>query len=141
MLLKQCARCGKPVAYPAKYCEQCKPIVEEQQATNAKLSKRRYNKQYDAKRNPDHVKFYNSNEWRLLKERKLQSAKYKCEDCMSLYRQGLIQLKDVKLATEVHHVIELTEDFSKRFEWSNLKALCHTHHNKMHHRYMAKKSR
>ena len=65
---------------------------------------RRYNK----KRDPKYKQFYNSNEWKVLKEKKLQDEQYLCERCS-------------KLAVEVHHIKYIQTE--ERLDYDNLEAL------------------
>ena len=88
MIYKLCRKCKTPIIHPATYCSKCQKIFEEKQAELQKERDRRYNK----KRDPMYLQFYKSNEWKLIKDKKLQDEQYLCERCK-------------KLATEVHHIL------------------------------------
>ena len=67
MLYKLCRRCKKPITHPATYCSNCLPIIEEKQQQLLRERENRYNK----KRDPKYKAFYNSNDWKLLKDKKV----------------------------------------------------------------------
>ena len=47
-----------------------------------------------------------------------------CEDCEDRGR--------ITPSSEVHHIVPISEDESKKYEWSNLVALCHGCHRSRH---------
>lgn len=67
--------------------------------------------------------FYNSKTWRKKRLEALRRDKHECQICR---RYG----KSVK-ATQVHHIVEINEDWSLRLTLSNLTSLCGSCHNKM----------
>ena len=115
-MLKLCRRCGVMVEYPEKYCKRCKDVVANEQQEQIR--------KYDRKRNPKHRQFYNSKAWKTLSAKKMQDAGYRCEQCG-------------ELATEVHHVQTLEENWRRRMDYTNLKALCHRCHDEIHGRFCA----
>ena len=70
--------------------------------------------------------FYNSREWRDLRNYKFAMADGLCENCK---KNGI-----VRAAREIHHVIPIDEDWSKRLDYENLIALCPECHNSEHER-------
>ena len=82
-------------------------------------------------RNPYYIKMINSNKWKLLRARKLQSNPV-CEMCEA---NGLSTL-----ATEVHHRIaveSVSHELGMRqlmFDYGNLESLCHSCHSDTHRR-------
>ena len=124
MIYKLCRKCKTPIIHPAAYCSKCKVAIEEKQAELQKERNRRYNK----KREPKYLQFYKSNEWKLMKDKKLQDEQYLCERCK-------------KLATEVHHIkyIQTEEGWPLRLEYDNLEALCVDCHNYRHSRFQRRK--
>lgn len=119
MLAKTCKRCGKLIYYPNIYCDNCKPIVEQEKVEEGKaINKRDY-----AKRNKKYERFYHSKAWKRLSNDYLTKQVF-CEHCG-------------QLATEVHHIepIQTPSGWTKRLEWSNLSALCIKCHNKQHRRF------
>ena len=144
MIIKLCAKCGKIVEYPNRYCTKCKQIVEKETEERQKL----YNKKYNKKRDPKLVKFRKSKEWKQLKERYLQDLQkkynsviysYKCEDCIEEYKKDKQYI--MELAEEVHHLvpIETPEGWKRRLDYYNLRALCHGHHDYRHNRFQKRK--
>ena len=71
-------------------------------------------------------KFYQSKEWHELRMAKWVSANGLCELCL---KNGIINE-----AREIHHIVPISEDWSKRLEYDNLIALCPAHHQEMHNR-------
>lgn len=129
MALHPCPRCRKLIPVGVAYCEACKPVAEAQakEAIERRQAYRRakYNKEYNRRRDPKYLAFYRCKEWRLLSKGKLQAAGYKCEARL----EGC-----TRLAVEVHHIIPIQtkEGWDKRFEWSNLEAVCTACHNGRH---------
>ena len=128
MIIKMCSRCKKPVVYPARYCETCLPVVKAEQEAREAEQRRASNKAYNKRRDPKYVKFYKSREWRMLSARYLQDHAYKCEGCGGL-------------ACEVHHMdpIQTESGWIRRFDVSNLKAVCTECHNAEHDRFRKSK--
>ena len=81
-------------------------------------SKGKYHEKYDT--------FYNSSEWKLLRNKKFYDANGLCEMCLAekIFMEG----------REVHHKIFIEDDWNKRFDYDNLILLCPHHHNLMHER-------
>lgn len=71
-------------------------------------------------------KFYQSKEWQLLRNQKWVASDGLCEMCRA---KGII-----KSAKEIHHVVPIDVDWSKRLEYENLIALCSDCHNEQHER-------
>ena len=122
MLTKLCAKCHKVIPYPLQYCEQCRAVAEQTKVDNKRLADSRYNKQRD----PKYKAFYNSNEWKMLSNKKLQAEQYRCEKCR-------------RIATEVHHIIEVKDNWDKRLDYDNLMSLCLDCHNKIHGRFQRRR--
>lgn len=80
-------------------------------------------------RNPHYIKMINSNKWKLLRTRKMQSNPI-CEVCEA---NGLSTL-----ATEVHHKIpveSVSHELGMKqlmFSYDNLQSLCHSCHSEVH---------
>lgn len=88
--------------------------------------KKQSNKTYDKTlRAQDRKKIYNSKKWAIVREQAIIRDKMMCVPC---YKKGI-----KTLATEVHHIIELSEDISLAYELSNLQSICHSCHMKEHH--------
>ena len=82
-------------------------------------------------RNPHYIKMINSNKWKLLRAKKLQSNPV-CEVCEANNRSTL--------ATEVHHTVpveSVPHELGMRqlmFDYNNLQSLCHSCHSDAHRR-------
>ena len=129
MLYKLCRKCKTPIKHPLTYCPECQKIQDEKQIELQRERDRRYN----SKRDPKYKQFYNSNEWKTLREKKLQDEEYQCEKCNSKGKR--------KLATEVHHkkYIQTDEGWELRLDYDNLEALCIDCHNHRHSRFQKRK--
>jgi len=109
---KQCnhAGCNKLVDYTTKYCEKHEAMKKPQQTDSFEYKRKKYGK-YHA--------FYKTRHWRRLSE--LQRIKQPlCEMCLE---QGIIKKADV-----ADHIIEIRDDWSKRYDDSNIMSLCHSCH-------------
>ena len=136
MLLKLCARCQKVIQAPNRYCDKCKEIVNKTIEENKQQSMSRYNKTRDKK----YKTFYNSKDWKLLKEAYKTKHPY-CELCQ---KEAKKQNKyTIQITEEIHHKepIQTPTGWLRRLEWSNLIALCHIHHNIMHDRFRKRRKK
>lgn len=70
--------------------------------------------------------FYNSAEWKALRNYKWGMANGLCEHCL---KKGI-----VRAGREVHHIIPIEEDWNKRLDFDNLVLLCSDCHNAEHER-------
>ena len=77
-------------------------------------------------------KFYNSKEWRALRERLIIEAHFLCSECGEDYLKDSAQLIG-------HHIKELTpanvQDVSISLNPANIKIICRRCHDKIHHRF------
>lgn len=71
-------------------------------------------------------KFYNSKEWKSLRNQKFSDANGLCEMC---YKDGII-----RQGREVHHKVPIEKNWNKRLDYDNLILLCPEHHQQMHDR-------
>ena len=140
MIMKICRKCGELIPYPLAYCKKCQLEYDATREEQLKESKKKYDANYNKfKRNKEHEKFYNSDEWKMLKEKYLQDQQYKCEKCLELSKTDPKVKK--RLATEVHHIkwLSTQEGWDRRLDYNNLMALCHIHHNEIHGRFQKKR--
>lgn len=70
--------------------------------------------------NKQYTEFYNANAWRALST----SHRRRQPLCMHCLKENITKPADV-----VDHIIEIRDDYSKRFDVSNLESLCHACHN------------
>nr|DAN55271.1 MAG TPA: HNH endonuclease [Caudoviricetes sp.] len=105
------------------YCDEHKDFGE-QKIEEAK--KYRY-AQYDKTRDKKLVNFYHGTKWKQLRDYALARDNYLCQDCLDSNR--------LIAAEEVHHIIEVKDDWSKRYDKDNLVSLCKSCHRKRHRKY------
>ena len=70
--------------------------------------------------------FYQSAEWKALRESRFAFAEGLCEMCR---KKGI-----VRAGREVHHIVEISQDWSKRLDFDNTILLCSDCHNEQHER-------
>lgn len=70
--------------------------------------------------------FYNTKAWKRLREKKYCDADGLCERCRE---RGII-----REGREVHHIVPLDKDWSRRLDYSNLILLCSDCHAEVHER-------
>jgi 5-methylcytosine-specific restriction protein A len=70
--------------------------------------------------------FYQSRDWRALRAAKFVQANGVCERCL---KNGI-----VRVGREVHHIVPIDKDWSKRLDINNLVCLCSDCHNSEHSR-------
>lgn len=126
MIFKLCRKCKTPIIHPLTYCTKCQEIYNEEQEEMKKARESKYNKNRD----PKYKAFYNSKEWKMLKEKVLQDYQYKCQ------HKGC-----GKLAEDVHHkkYIQTEEGWKLRLDYDNCIPLCIEHHNFIHGRFQKKR--
>ena len=73
--------------------------------------------------------FYCSKQWQELRNRKWYDADGLCEMCK---KKGII-----REGIDVHHLVEISKDWSKRLDYDNLVLLCKDCHNEIHNRQSA----
>lgn len=130
MALKPCPRCKKMIPYGSSYCSECLPIVQaeriETQERNAAYRAKKYNREYNRRRDPKYAAFYRSKPWKLTSKAKLQACGYKCEA-----RVDAECKRRARLACEVHHIeaLKTPGGWSRRLDWDNLMGVCVQCHN------------
>lgn len=70
--------------------------------------------------------FYQQKEWKDLRQQVFLEANGLCEECL--------KKKKIEEGKEVHHIVPIDEDWSKRYERNNLILLCDEHHRQSHGR-------
>ena len=108
-LYSLCVNCKKKIAYKAIRCYDCQ---------------KEYNKIKEIRRDKRKADFYRSYKWQVLRERVLKDNNYMCARCREKDR--------VVLATEVHHIEHLSDNWDKRLEYDNLIPLCYQCHHEIH---------
>ena len=126
MAYKHCPRCRALIPAGAGYCETCKPLAEAEALAAMERryehKRKKYNREYNQRRDPKRLAFYRSKEWRATSKAKLSDAGYRCEARL----EGC-----TGLAVEVHHVqpLRTPEGWARRLEWDGLQAVCINCHN------------
>lgn len=114
MFYKLCAKCGAVIPLGETYCAECKP---KRKATREEL-KIDDSEEMDAKAEA----FYNSRQWRRFRQGILARDHYLCVNCAANGR--------LSVASDVHHIVRVKQDWNKRFDPSNCISLCKACHNK-----------
>ncbi|CEQ00324.1 HNH endonuclease domain protein [[Clostridium] sordellii] len=121
-MLKKICRCGKQIPQTLKMCSECEAKLTK--------SKRKGYKDYKSKRTDiKEQKFYDNGnkDWTLTKQAVKNRDEGRCLLCDFKGDDGYVD--------EVHHIIELKEDWSRRFDMSNLICLCKRCHFYVHKKY------
>lgn len=127
MALKKICACGKLIDYALPYCKEC-----QDRRTQEKAARHR---SYDRHiRNKEATVFYNSGEWEAV--RSMVMRRYKGLDIYEYYINNQIIYAD-----SVHHIVELSEDWSRRLDVSNLIPLTQSNHSMIHKLYLKNKSK
>ena len=129
MLMKACPRCRTLIPHGLPYCDTCAPIAaaerQAKQERRQEYLRKKYNRGYNARRDPKYLTFYRSKDWKATSRAKLQAGGWVCEAKLEGCQ---------RLAVEVHHIkpIQTEEGWTERLEWTNLEALCTSCHNRRH---------
>jgi 5-methylcytosine-specific restriction protein A len=109
---------------PAILCvaASCKEIVRDGTTTCPKHTKtvmvnRNEDRKFTGRANS---KIYDSKRWRNISIKKRTVTPF-CEECE---KNGIITIANV-----VDHVVEIKDNPKLAYTWSNLRSLCHGHHN------------
>ena len=103
MIIKTCSRCGAVMPYGAAKCPACSSAPRDTSFS-------------DARRDRRFVVFRRSAAWSRVRTAALCRDKYLCVECL---RRGVITP-----ATDVHHIVPMWRDWSKRCSLDNLVSLC-----------------
>ena len=103
----------------------CRVILDKQKE-GIRCEKHRHKKHtprkvLDHQRTPSGSLIYSTKRWKVLSRKKLTVNPF-CEEC---WANNLEVVADV-----VDHIIEIQDDSSKAYTFSNFKSLCHPCHNK-----------
>lgn len=129
-IMKACPRCKRLIPYGPTYCPDCLPIMEaereEAQERKAAYRAKKYNREYNKRRDPKYLAFYRSKAWKMTSRAKLQACGYKCEARLDEECK-----RRARPACEVHHIkpLKTPEGWEARLEWSNLMGVCIQCHN------------
>lgn len=121
MALKKYCKCGKLIDATMSRCEDCEVIYREKELSRQK----RYDK---TKRDKDSVKFYNSTMWKNTRAYVLDRFNY--IDVYQYYINKVLVPADT-----VHHIVELKDNWDRRYDVSNLIPLSDSTHMMIHGEY------
>ena len=127
ILYSLCNKCGDKIPYRQKYCNKCKAKAEVEREQIQKVKSKKYNSdRYIRDKESDSYRlFYLSKEWKDKRNQILKKYNYECAMCKSLCQ--------FTPATDVHHILNLKDNFEKRLDDDNLIPLCyHCHHDIVH---------
>lgn len=118
-----------------KICRKCKKEVVAINESVCKNCKTKSNRTYDKlKRDKKSYSFYHSKEWLNLRAYLLKSY-----GDMDLWHYA--KTKEYKKANTLHHIIELSEDWTKRLDKMNLFPVSSESHNEIHRLYKTDKEK
>ena len=116
-LKKLCSKCGKVIDYKMSRCLDCEAKYQKQKKIDYKY--------YDNNlRDKKSQSFYNSPEWKRIKQAVHIRDKGLCTMCLSENK--------ISYAEVVHHIEPLKENYDKRISTDNLICLCNKHHAYVH---------
>lgn len=116
MLLHMC-RCGRLIPQTMRLCEDCEAKAGQ-----------RYKDYNEHRRDSKTAAFYVSKEWRQMRGLVLSAYDY-----IDLY--ALNVLHEIRRADTVHHITEITEDWTRRLDAANLIPIASSTHNAIHTLY------
>lgn len=121
-MLKKFCRCGKIIPQNISMCSECEAKLNNR--------KRQGYKDYRHKRTDiKEQRFYSKSnrEWSITREAVINRDHGLCMICDSNNKEGYVE--------EVHHIVELKEDWSRRLDMNNLICLCKRCHFYVHKKY------
>lgn len=120
-MLKKICRCGKIIPQTKFICDECE--------VKSGYRKREGYKNYKSKRTDiKEQKFYNNNkDWAITRQAVISRDNGLCLLCESNNKHNYVD--------EVHHIVELKEDWSRRYDMNNLISLCKRCHFHVHKKY------
>lgn len=116
---RMCIKCNKIIEYNQSRCESCENKFSKQKKHSVDV--------YNANRDPMHVAFYLSKEWKYKRQDVIARDLGLCKFCYSQNKHSH--------AHTVHHVEELAECWDKRLDRNNLISLCDKCHKRVHRYY------
>lgn len=126
-LYSLCERCSTKIAYRTKYCDRCKTKEYVDRIQEHKVKYRKYNsdRYIKDKGNESYRLFYTTQAWKNKRAEILRRDNHECQMCKVLCKY--------EVATDVHHILNLRDNYDKRLDNDNLISLCHEcHYNIVH---------
>lgn len=127
-----CKDCNTKVPYGSTRCSRCNEKREEYlKVKTKKYNTDRYNRD---KANEDAIRlFYVSTAWKNKRQEIIKRDNNECQICKVLYK--------FVPSDDVHHIVPMTKDFSKRLENNNLISLCSKCHKDIHYHNIDNKNK
>lgn len=125
---KPCRHYGCPNLTRETYCEKHKHKEKEKES----IRQKHYDMNVRYKRDKKYADFYRSKEWENLRNYIL--SVYNGIDVYAYYVD-----KEIVIANTVHHIEELKENWSKRFDIYNLFPISEGNHSRIHKLYLKDK--
>lgn len=126
-LYSLCCRCGTKIQYRTRYCDRCKTKEDVERIEMNKVRSKKYNsdRYLRDKTNESYRLFYTTQAWKNKRTEILRRDNHECQMCKVLCKY--------KVATDVHHILNLKDNYDKRLDDDNLISLCHDcHYNIVH---------
>lgn len=118
-----------------KYCSRCNVrLINLNEKICSVCQSKNDNRHKEYKKYRTDVKeqqFYNSKEWKIVRERIRNRDNGYCLVCQSE--------KSLRFMDTVHHIEELKENWSTRFDEENLISVCESCHQHIHNQYKINK--
>lgn len=112
---RPCSKMGCRNITADRYCDQHALLADQQ--------RKERHRHYDRyQRDQQAAKFYNSIEWKRVRQQALIKDHGLCQDCLEEQR--------ITTADVVDHIKPLRLFWHLRLTLSNLRSLCHMHHNR-----------
>lgn len=124
MALKKQCRCGVKIDISKQCCNKCVDFYTEKRRESYRM--------YDEKRDREAHAFYNTPEWKTLRDVILK--RYAGIDLYLYYTKGVVEK-----ANTIHHIIEINEDVDRRLDDKNLLPVTQKTHEKIHRMYQRNK--
>ena len=122
-LMTLCKECNTKIPYGSTRCSSCNEKREEYlKSKGKKYNADRYVRD---KANEDAIRlFYTSTAWKKKRAEIVRRDNDECQICKALYK--------FVPSDDVHHIVPMTKDFSKRLDNNNLISLCKYRHQQVH---------
>ncbi len=121
LLMKLCAKCGKITNATDPYCNSCRPLAAQIRSETLERNRKKSRRDYRSKQK--FQDFYNGKAWKNLSTARMIHDKHMCCYCSTP--------DNPVFATGVHHVIPLWKDYSKRYDFDNLRSACDACHHRL----------
>lgn len=128
MMYSLCCKCGDKIPHKQKYCDKCKPQAEAEREQIQKVKSKKYNSDRYKRdlENESYRLFYMSKAWKSKRKEILRRDNFECVMCKALCK--------FTPATDVHHILNLKDNYDKRLDNDNLISLCHHCHYDIVHK-------